>query len=137
MKTLTCTGLALALMTGAALAGHAADKAQAHIDAIARGDVAAITAAYGNDATLHWVGGPLDGTYAGMDKMRDVWGWFGAAQGPLKASVANALESANPRGATVVANVTFAGKGTVKVRHVMLFREDKLVSETWQIDPNL
>jgi len=137
MKTLITTGLALALMMGAALAGPAADKAQAYIDAIAKGDVAAITAAYGGDAMLHWVGGPLDGTYAGMDKMKDVWGKFGVAQGPLKASVANVLESANPKGATVVANVTFAGKNTVKVRHVMLFREDKLVSETWQVDPNL
>lgn len=137
MKTLITTGLALALMTGSASAGPAADKAQAHIDAIAKGDVAAITAAYGSDATLHWVGGPLDGTYAGMDRMKKVWGKFAAAQGPLKASVANVLESANPKGATVVANVTFAGKNTVKVRHVMLFREDKLVSETWQVDPSL
>ena len=137
MHTLLRTGLALALMSGAALAGPAADKAQAHIDAIARGDVATVTAVYGSDTTFQWVGGPLDGTYSGMDKIKDVWGKFAKAQGPLKASVANMLESANPKGATVVANVTLAGQNTIKVRHVMLFREDKLVAESWQIDPNL
>ncbi|HKU96795.1 MAG TPA: nuclear transport factor 2 family protein [Vineibacter sp.] len=129
--------VAALLMAGPALAGPAADKAKAHIDAIAKGDVGAIMAAYTATATLHWVGGPLDGTYAGADKLKELWGKFGKAQGALKATVTNLAESANPKGATVTANVVFAGQSTVKVRYVMFFRGDQLVDEIWQVDPNL
>ncbi|WP_237480743.1 hypothetical protein [Lichenibacterium dinghuense] len=58
---------ALAALATPALAGPAAEMAQAHIAAIAKGDVAAITASTAPNAALHWVGGPLDGTYAGAD----------------------------------------------------------------------
>jgi hypothetical protein len=37
----------------------------------------------------------------------------------------------------VVADVAFAGRMTVKVRYVMTYREGRLVSETWQVDPNV
>ena len=46
-------------------------------------------------------------------------------------------ESANPKGSTVSANVQFEGKAPIKVRYVLTFREGKVVSETWQIDPKL
>lgn len=137
MKILFASAAALSLMAGAALAGPAADKAQAHINAIAKGDVAAITAHYESASTLQWVGGPLDGAYTGPGKIKDVWAKFTKGQGPLKASVANVMESTNPKGATVISNVTFQGQSPIKVRYVMTFREDKLVSEVWQIDPNL
>lgn len=137
MRMLFTSALALSFLPGAALAGPAADKAQAHIDAIAKGDVAAITAPYDNASTLQWVGGPLDGAYTGPGKIKDVWAKFTKAQGPLKASVTNVMESANPKGATVISNVTFQGQSPIKVRYVMTFREGRLVNEVWQIDPNL
>ncbi|TWT11521.1 nuclear transport factor 2 family protein [Reyranella sp. CPCC 100927] len=133
----TACAVAALLLAGPAFAGPAADRAKAHIDAIAKGDVGAIMAAYTGTATLHWVGGPLDGTYAGTEKLKELWGKFSKAQGALKASVTNLAESANPKGATVTANVVFAGQNTVKVRYVMFFRGDQLVDEIWQVDPNL
>lgn len=46
-------------------------------------------------------------------------------------------ESANPKGATVSANVQFEGKAPIKVRYVLTLREGKIVNEVWQIDPKL
>ena len=45
-------------------------------------------------------------------------------------------EAANPKGATVTANVVLAGKNNIKVRHVMLYTDGKLSDEIWQVDPN-
>ena len=49
----------------------------------------------------------------------------------------NLQEHANPKGATVTANVEFKGKNTIKVRYVLTYRDGKIASETRQIDPNL
>lgn len=125
-----------AALAGPALAGPAADMAQAHIAAIAKGDVSAITAGYAPNATLHWVGGPLDGFYAAPDKVKEVWTKFTAAQGEQKTTVSDLNEAANPKGATVTANVVFAGKNAVKVRYVLLYVDGKLADEIWQVDPN-
>jgi hypothetical protein len=135
VKTLLLSTAALSLLAGTAFAGPAEDMAKARINAIARGDVGAITSAYADGATLHWVGGPLDGSYVGSDKLKEVWGKFTKAQGDQKATVAAIAEAANPKGATVTANVAFAGKNTVKVRYVMVYRDGKLADEIWQVDP--
>jgi hypothetical protein len=124
-------------LTGSAIAGPIADKAQGHIAAIAKGDLPAITDTYDYGSTLHWIGGPLDGVYTGLDRLKEVWGKFAKAQGKLDAKVTSIAESANPKGGTVTANVVFAGQNTIKVRYVLLYRDDKLVGEIWQIDPNL
>lgn len=136
MKTIVLSTLALTLLTGAAIAGPAEDMAKSRIDAIAKGDVATVTASYADGTTLNWVGGPLDGKYTGADKLKEVWTKFTTAQGEQKATVAAIAESANPKGATVTANVVFAGKNTVKVRYVLLYRDGKLADEIWQVDPN-
>lgn len=62
MKTPYVFTIALALSAAPALAGLASDVAQQHIDAIASGDVAAITYTYTNSSTLRWVGGPCPAT---------------------------------------------------------------------------
>lgn len=136
VKTMMLSTIALAFLTGAAFAGPAQDMAKTRIDAIAKGDVATVTAGYADGSTLNWVGGPLDGKYTGTEKLKEVWTKFTAAQGEQKATVAEIAESANPKGATVTANVVFAGKGTVKVRYVLLYRDGKLADEIWQVDPN-
>lgn len=46
-------------------------------------------------------------------------------------------ESANPKGATVTANVVFQGQNAIKVRYVLTLRDGKIVDEIWQIDPKL
>lgn len=132
------TLLALALLTtlGSAYAGPA-DDAKAHFEAIGSGDAARLSRDYADNAQLNWVGGPLDGTYTGADQIRGVWEKFSKAAGPLKVSVDKLEESANPKGSTVSANVQFDGKQPIKVRYVLTYREGKVVSETWQIDPKL
>jgi len=124
------------LASGAAFAGPA-DDARAHFTAIGANNLAQLRQSYADDAVLQWVGGPLDGAYAGAEKIMEVWGKFVKAQGPLETNVAKIEESANDKGATVTANVEFKGKTSIKVRYVLVYRAAKLVSETWQIDPKL
>lgn len=114
-----------------------ADDARTHFQAVASGDVQVLMRAYADQAQFHWVGGPLDGTYSNLEAIRGVWTKFTQAQGPLKLSVGMLEESVNPKGATVSANVLFEGKMPIKVRYVLTFRDGKIVSETWQIDPKL
>ena len=136
MKKILITSATMLLLAGTAQAGEAGDLAQAHIDAIAAGDVEAITSVYGDGATLTWVGGPLDGMYEG-DGLAEVWGKFTTAQTGLTATVSDLTESTNDKGSTVVANVVFANANTIPVRYVMTFRGGELVNEIWQIDPSL
>jgi ketosteroid isomerase-like protein len=127
----------LFLAAGAALAGPAGDSAQAHFRAVAGGQVENLLSHYADDATLEWVGGPLDGRYAGKIALGEAWNKFARAQGELTFKVSNVQESANPKGATVTANVVFGGKSDIKIRYVLTYRDGKIVNEVWQIDPNL
>lgn len=113
------------------------DDAKKHFEAIAAGDVAGIVDDYGNNPHLEWVGGPLNGAYTGVDKIKEVWTKFAKANAPLELKVGKLEESANPAGSTVTANVEFKGKNTIKVRYVLAYRDGKLVNEIWQIDPKL
>ncbi|WP_018389446.1 nuclear transport factor 2 family protein [Ancylobacter sp. FA202] len=135
LSTLAATFVLIAAPGSAALAGSAEDLARSRITAIASGDLAGVSAAYGPGATLHWVGGPLDGTYSQPAKIKEVWSTFFAAQGAQNATIAAAVEAANPKGGTVTVDATFAGTNTVKVRYVLLYRGDKLVDEIWQVNP--
>lgn len=127
------------LALAAATSAHAApsDDARTHFQAIGSGDLSVVMRGYADQAQFNWIGGPLDGTYASSDAIRGVWEKFTKSQGPLKVSVDKLEESANPKGSTVSANVQFEGKAPIKVRYVLTFREGKIVSETWQIDPKL
>ncbi|HRD66080.1 MAG TPA: nuclear transport factor 2 family protein [Candidatus Competibacter sp.] len=128
---------ALLLAAGTALAGPASDNAQAHFRAITAGQMENLLSQYADGAALEWVGGPLDGRYTGKTALGEVWGKFVKAQGGLTVKVSNVQESANPKGATVTANVIFSGKNDIKVRYVLTYRDGKIVGEVWQIDPNL
>lgn len=126
----------------AAIAPAATGAAQAmaaqRLQAIGRGDIQTIMQGYGDNATLNWVGGPLDGTYQGPEQLAGVWQRFVTAQGPMRVMPGTAVEGANPRGATVITPVAFAGeRSTVKVRHVVVVRGGRVVNETWQVDPAL
>lgn len=126
----------LTLATASAFAGPA-DDARSHFQAIASGDVASVMKGYADSARFEWIGGPLDGTYATADAIKGVWTKFAAAQAPLKVTVGAIEESMNPKGSTVSANVLFEGKMPIKVRYVIVYRDGKIVGETWQIDPKL
>ena len=110
------------------------DDAQVHFKAIGAGEVDKIMATYGDGATLHWVGGPLNGMYSGADKIKEAWGKF-TKNGPLEVAISKVEEGANPAGSTVTANVVFKGKAEIKVRYVLVYRDGKVVNEIWQIDP--
>jgi hypothetical protein len=128
-----------AVLTLISLAASAApeDDARAHLAAVAKGDVDAVMAAYGDRAVFQWIGGPLDGVYAGPEAIRRVWGRFAKANAPLKLMVGRVETSANPKGATVTADTMFVGSKPIKVRYVLTYREGKLINEVWQIDPKL
>lgn len=128
-------GLALATI-GTAFAGPADDAARTHFEAVGSGDTQVLMRGYADNAQLNWVGGPLDGAYVGKDNIRAVWEKFSKA-GPLKVTINRLEESANPKGATVTANVLFEGKTPIRVRYVLTYRDGLLVNETWQIDPKL
>lgn len=128
--------LASALMAGAVQAAPI-DDARVHFQAIAGGDVAAVMQSYADEAQFQWVGGPLDGAYDTPQAIQDVWSKFTRSQGPLKLTVGSIEQAANPKGATVSANVMFEGKAAVKVRYILTYRNDKIVNEVWQIDPAL
>lgn len=125
-----------AFLATPAAAGPAEQPARAHFKAIGAGDVDALITHYAPNATLQWVGGPLDGAYAGVSAIREVWTRF-ARNAPLKVTVGRLEESANDKGATVTADVQFQGGSTIKVRYVLVYREGRLVDEVWQIDPGL
>ena len=128
---------ALALGLSGAVWGTPLQDATEHFDAVAAGEVARVMQPYATQATFHWIGGPLDGTYTGPESIRSVWTKFSKANAPLKVTVSHLEQSANPKGATVTANVGFHGKSTIKVRYVLVYRAGKLVNEVWQIDPQL
>ncbi len=135
-KPFAFAATALTLAAGSAFAAPS-DDARTHFQAVASGDTQVVMRAYADPAQLNWVGGPLDGTYATTDAIRTTWDKFGKAAGPLKLTIGQIEESANPKGATVSANVVFEGKAPIKVRYLLTFRDGKIVNETWQIDPKL
>lgn len=132
-------GLAAFALAAAAMASVAApaDDARLHLEAIAAGDVEALMPGYAEGATIYWNGGPLDGVYSGPQQLRELWTKFAKAQGHLELAVAQLQENANPKGVTVSANARFRGASQTKVRHVLVWRDGKIVSEIWQIDPSM
>lgn len=134
-STRLAAALAFALTCGTAVAAPV-DDARTHFQAIASGDLQVLMRGYADNAQFQWVGGPLDGTYSGAEAIRGVWAKF-TASAPFKLGIDKLEESANPKGATVSANVLFEGKAPIKVRYLLTFRDGKIVSEVWQIDPKL
>ncbi|SIT44908.1 conserved exported hypothetical protein [Paraburkholderia ribeironis] len=125
---------ALAIASVAALADVPSSDARQHFATIASGDVEQLMRGYADNAQFNWVGGPLDGTYMGTDAIRGAWEKFTKAQGQMRVSVDQVEEAANPKGASVTANVVFEGKQPIRVRYMLTYRDARIVSETWQID---
>lgn len=128
---------AITLVLATAVSAAPADDAQRHLGAIAGNDIEALMSGYAEAATMQWVGGALDGTYNGHEQLRALWTRFAKAQGTLELAVAKIEENANPKGATVSANARYRGNSQTKVRHVIVYRDGKIVSEIWQIDPSM
>lgn len=130
----------LLLVMQPALAGPLDEaKAQAHLNAIAAGNLDALMADYAEDVYMDWVGGPLDGRYRGKAAIREVWQKFIAINDgkprPVKFSK---LESyANPKGISLEARAEYGGAKPMKVWHLLVYRDGSLDTEIWQIAPAL
>lgn len=129
--------LIVIVIAGNVQADTGASMAQRHFSSIANGQVENILDQYSDNATLHWLGGPLDGQYSGKADLQKVWSKFIKALGPMTVKVQNISENANPKGSTITADVFFSGKKTIPVRYVLSYRDQKLINEIWQISPSL
>jgi len=132
--------LLCSLVSAAALAGPLEEKkAEAHLKAVAAGNIESLMRDYAEDAYMDWVGGPLDGRYRGKTAIRAVWQKFIAqSEGqPRPARYGPIAQQANPKGVTLEAAAEYGGKTTVKVWHVLVYREGELATEIWQIAPSL
>jgi len=132
--------LLCSLVSAAALAGPLEEKkAEAHLKAVAAGNIESLMRDYAEDAYMDWVGGPLDGRYRGKTAIRAVWQKFIAqSEGQQRpARYGPISQQANPKGVTLEAAAEYGGKTTVKVWHVLVYREGELATEIWQIAPSL
>ena len=114
-------------------------KAEAHLQAVAAGDIEALMRDYAEDIHMDWVGGPLDGRYRGKAAIREVWQKFAALNDgqPRPAKFGKLAQQAHPKGATLEASAEYGGKTTIKVWHVLVYRDGVLATEVWQIAPAL
>lgn len=114
-------------------------KAQAHLNAVAAGNLDALMADYPDDAYMDWIGGPLDGRYQGKAAIREVWQKFIAANGgqPRPAKYGKFESYANPKGASIEASAEYGGAKPIKAWHALVYRDGNLTTEIWQIAPAL
>jgi hypothetical protein len=47
------------------------------------------------------------------------------------------VQQANPKGATLEAAAEYGGPATIKVQHVLVYRDGELTTEIWQVAPAL
>lgn len=130
--TLSCS------FSHSALAGPIDEaKAQAHLNAVAAGDLDALMRDYEEDAYMDWVGGALDGRYRGKAAIKTVWQKFIAANDgkPRPARFSKLGAYANAKGTTVEAKAEYGGKTPLKAWHALTYRDGKLATEIWQIAP--
>jgi hypothetical protein len=114
-------------------------KAKAHWEAVAAGDHETLMRDYADDAYLDWVGGPLDGRYRGKAAIGEVWKKFIAlnAGKPRPARFGKIVSNGNPGGTSIEVSAEYGGEKPVNVWHVQTYRDGLLVTEIWQISPNL
>lgn len=137
MRTL-CKTYLLWTLCASAFAGPLDEaKAQAHLKAIAAGDLAAVMRDYSEDAYMDWIGGPLDGRYRGKAAIAGVWQKFFAANAgqPRTATLSSLKAHAHSKGTSLEVTADYAGITPVKVWQVFTYRDGNLSTEIWQITP--
>ena len=132
-------GMLVALVGGCAGMGGPAlppqGMARYHWEAIARSDVGMTTIQYGPNAVLEWVGGPLQGRYAGPTAIAEVWTKFFIAQGSMELEVSNVQEKQEAGRQTVTARTIFKGRRAVPVDYTLTFEGNQIVAEAWRVSP--
>ena len=73
----------------------------------------------------------LDGRYRGKAAIREVWKkWASANDGkPRQARLGNIEQYANPKGVALQASAEYVGKTSVKVWHVLVYRDGQLATD--------
>lgn len=139
MKSIIASLCCIVLATAATAGPLEEKKAEAHLQAVAAGDVETLMRDYAEDAYMDWVGGPLDGRYRGKAAIREVWQKFAALNEgqPRAGRFGKFTQQANSKGATVEAAAEYVGKTTIKVQHVLVYRDGELSTEIWQTAPAL
>ena len=139
MKRLLALLCCFAFATAATAGPLDEKKAQAHLQAVAAGDVEALMRDYTEDAYMDWIGGPLDGRYRGKVAISEVWKKFAALNDgqPRPAKFGKLVQQAHPKGVTLEAAAEYGGKPSIKVWHVLVYRDGELATEIWQIAPAL
>ncbi|MBV9851317.1 MAG: nuclear transport factor 2 family protein, partial [Armatimonadetes bacterium] len=118
-----------------ASATNASALARDHWQSIATGDVAGVMAGYGPAPVLHWDGGAFDGDHVGAPAIQAVWSRFARARAPLQVQVQNVREKGGAGGSRIVtANAVFRNHDwTYPVVYQLVFRQGRIVEETWHI----
>jgi ketosteroid isomerase-like protein len=128
----------LLIGSGAALGGPLDNaKIRERLEAIAAGSTDALMRDYDDAAQMQWIGGKFNGAYRGAGELRKLWGDFQAFQGPMKMTMGEVVSHGNPNGVTVLAKARYVGKLDVRVQHVFVLRDGRIMMEIWQIDPSI
>ena len=117
-------------LCGLASAGPLDERAaEAHLKAIAAGNVDTLMSEYGDEPYMDWIGGTLDGRYRGSAAIRELWTRFAANNDnqPRTLQRTTITQSGNPKGVTLTVNAEYVGKTMVRVHHVLVYRDAKLV----------
>jgi len=108
-------------VVAAATAGPLEEKkAQSHLQSVAAGNIETLMLDYAEDAYMDWK------KFIALNDGQ-----------PRSARFGKFSQQANAKGVTLEIAAEYVGKTTVKVQHVMVYREGVLTTEVWQIDPAL
>ena len=113
VKSAALAAAVFGLIATPAFAKMKAPDAQMHFTAVASGNVSKIMSQYAPNATLRWVGGPLNGSYKGTKAIKSVWKKFAHANGKATEKASDIVVGTDSKGMTVTANVKFTGKKTI------------------------
>jgi len=122
--------------------------AMSHWNNIAIENVTAIMGEYASNATLHWVGGPLTGTYSGVSQISSTWTKFtGLYEAVFWYAVAPPVVVESGQGYTATATLQFVVTPTDDPIHTYILNVTEtleyqasngtytLVNEVWMVKP--
>ena len=122
--------------------------AMSHWNNIAIENATAVAAEYGPSSTLHWVGGPLTGTYQGHNQIQGVWTKFSNLyEAVFWYAVQPPTVTQSSSGTTVSANLQFVVSPTTDPIHTYILNVTEQISsqqvgnsyqisnEVWKVSP--
>jgi hypothetical protein len=122
--------------------------AMSHWNDIAIENATAIASQYGTDSVLHWVGGPLTGTYQGQGQIQQVWAKFSKLyEAVFWYAVQPPTVSPSQSGTTVTAALQFVVSPTTDPIHTYILNVTEQLSyqqagggyqlgnEVWKVSP--